>query len=75
MSTNPDQVMQTLSWFLAGRIEPQDVKEALVDSPELGPESTALVQELREELSGPDSSRAKLQPLVRETIEAIAHGD
>ena len=75
MSTSPDQVMQTLSWFLAGRAEPEDVKEALVDSPELGPESTALVRELREELSGPDSSRAHLQPLVRETIEALAHGD
>ena len=67
--------MQTLSWFLAGRAEPEDVKQALVDSPELGPESTALVQELREELSGPDSSREHLQPLVRETIEALAHGD
>jgi hypothetical protein len=75
MSTNPDQVMQMLSWFLVGRVAPEDVKEALVDSPELGPESTALVKELREELSGPDNSRAKLQPLVRETIEAIAHGD
>ena len=75
MSTSPDQVMQTLSWFLAGRAEPEDVEEALADSPELGPESAALVQELRDELSDPDHSRAKLQPLVRETIEAIAHGD
>jgi hypothetical protein len=75
MSTSPDQVMQTLSWFLAGRVEPDDVKEALDASSELGPESTALVQELREELSDPDHSRAKLQPLVRETIEALAHGD
>jgi hypothetical protein len=75
MSTSPDQVMQTLSWFLAGRAEPEDVKEALAASPELGPESTALVKELREELSGPDLSRAQLQPLVRETIEALAHGD
>jgi hypothetical protein len=75
MSTSPDQVMQTLSWFLAGRAEPEDVKEALADSSELGPESTALVHELREELSDPDLSRAQLQPLVRETIEALAHGD
>jgi hypothetical protein len=75
MSTSPDQVMQTLSWFLAGRAEPEDVKEALADSPELGPESTALVHELREELADPDLSRAQLQPLVRETIEALAHGD
>jgi hypothetical protein len=75
MSKSPDQVMQTLSWFLAGRAEPEDVTEALADSPELGPESTALVQELRDELSDPDLSRAQLQPLVRETIEALAHGD
>jgi hypothetical protein len=33
------------------------------------------VRELKQELSSPDRSRPKLQPLVRETIEAIAHGD
>jgi hypothetical protein len=75
MSTSPDEVVQTLSWFLAGRAEPEDVEEVLEQPAELGPESAALVRELRQELASPDRSLPKLQPLVRETIEAIAHGD
>jgi hypothetical protein len=75
MSTSPDQVVQTLSWFLAGRAELDQVEQVLAEPPELGPESSALVTELRGELNAPGVSRPKLQPLVRETIEAIAHGD
>jgi hypothetical protein len=75
MSTSPDQVVQTLSWFLAGRAEADQVEQVLAQPADLGPESSELVNELREELSAPDASRPKLQPLVRETIEAIAHGD
>lgn len=75
MSTSPDQVVQTLSWYLAGRAELEQVEQVLADPDELGPESTQLVQELREELRADDVSPPKLQPLVRETIEAIAHGD
>jgi hypothetical protein len=75
MSTSPDEVVQTLSRWLAGRAEVEQVEEVLADSDELGPMSTELVNELREELSAPDVSRPKLQPLVRETIEAIALGD
>jgi hypothetical protein len=75
MSTSPDQVVQTLSWFLAGRAELEQVEQVLAEPDDLGPESQELVRELRQELSSPDRSRPKLQPLVRETIEAIAHGD
>jgi hypothetical protein len=75
MSTSPDQVMNTLSWYLAGRAELEQVEEVLADPGDLGPESAQLVQELREELHADDVSEPKLQPLVRETIEAIAHGD
>jgi hypothetical protein len=75
MSTSPDQVVQTLSWFLAGRAELEHVEQVLEQPAELGPESSELVSELREELNAPGVSRPKLQPLVRETIEAIAHGD
>ena len=75
MSTSPDHVVNTLSWFLAGRADLGQVGEALDDPGDLGPESAELVQELRDELASPDASRPKLQPLVRETIEAIAHGD
>jgi hypothetical protein len=74
MSTSPDQVVQTLSWFLAGRVGAERVEAALADPSGLGPEAAALVQELRTELSRPGRSRSKLQPLVRETIEAIALG-
>jgi hypothetical protein len=72
MSTSPDQVVQTLSWWLAGRAELAQVERVLADPGELGPESAELVKELRKELSAPDVSPPKLQPLVRETIEAIA---
>jgi hypothetical protein len=75
MSTNPDQVVQTLSWFLAGRAELEQVEQVLVDPDDLGPESARLIRELRQELSKPDVAPPKLEPLVRETIEAIAHGD
>ena len=74
MSTSPD-VVQTLSHWLAGHVGVGDVRRALDDAGELGPESTALVAELRDELANGEPSRPKLQPLVRETIEAIALGD
>lgn len=73
MSTSPDLV-QTLSRWLAGHVDVDQVREALGHSGELGPESHQLVEELRDELARPDVSRPQLQPLVRETIEAIALG-
>jgi hypothetical protein len=72
MSTNPDQFLQTLSWFLAGRADISQLKEVLAETRGLGPESSELVEELRQEVASPDCTPAKLQPLVRETIEAIA---
>jgi hypothetical protein len=75
MSTNPDHLVRTLSSWLAGHVDRARVEQVLAESGELGPESSVLVEELRRELSNPDLSRSKLQPLVRETIEAIAHGD
>lgn len=75
MSTSPDDVVQTLSWWLAGRVGLEQVKEALADPEALGPVSAELVSELRQELVKPDLTPTTLQPLVRETIEAIAHGD
>lgn len=73
MSTRPDLV-QTLSHWLAGHIDLGRVREALDAHGEVGPESQELIDELRGEMARPDVSRPKLQPLVRETIEAIAHG-
>ena len=74
MSTSPDDVVHTLSWFLAGNAELEDVQQALADPGELGPVAAGLVNELRQELAAADVSPAQLQPLIRETIEAIALG-
>jgi hypothetical protein len=73
MSTSPDLV-QTLSRWLAGHGDLGQVREALAEPVEAGPESQELIEELRGELARPDVSRPQLQPLVRETIEAIALG-
>jgi len=75
MSTSPDEIVQILSWWLAGRADLADVERALVDVNELGPVSKELVDELRQKLVSPRLAPTTLQPLVRETIEAIAHGD
>jgi hypothetical protein len=74
MSTSPDLV-QTLSLWLAGHVDLSQVREALDEPGRLGPESQELITELRGELAKPQVSRPKLQPLVRETIEAIALGE
>ena len=73
MSTSPDLV-QTLSRWLAGHADLGHVREALAHPVEAGPESQELIEELRGELDRPDVSRPQLQPIVRETIEAIALG-
>ena len=73
MSTSPDLV-QTLSRWLAGHVDVGQVREALAEPVEAGPESQELIEELRGELARPDVSRPELQPLVRETIEAIVLG-
>jgi hypothetical protein len=74
MSTSPD-LIQMLSRWLAGHADLGQVQEALAHPGELGPESRELIAELRGELARPDVSRPQLQPLVRETIEAIALGE
>jgi hypothetical protein len=75
MSTSPDDVVQILSWWLAGRADLAEVERALTDANDLGPVSKELVDELRQKLISPRLAPTTLQPLVRETIEAIAHGD
>jgi hypothetical protein len=75
MSTSPDLLLNTLSRWLAGHVGTDALERALGEAVGLGPESAELANELQQELARPDCSRPKLQPLVRETIEAIAHGD
>jgi hypothetical protein len=73
MSTSRDlDLVQTLSRWLAGHVDAGQVQQALEDPGDLGPESQQLIDELRDELARGDVSRPKLQPLVRETIEAVA---
>jgi hypothetical protein len=74
MSTSPDLVL-TLSHWLAGHADLGEVRHALDEAGDLGPASQELVAELRGELERPDVSGSELQPLVRETIEAIALGE
>jgi hypothetical protein len=74
MSTSPDLV-HTLSRWLAGHGDLGSVRAALEAPGKLGPESQELIDELRGELARPNVSPPKLQPLVRETIEAIALGE
>jgi hypothetical protein len=74
MSTSPDLVL-TLSRWLAGHGDLGHLRKALDEPGELGPESRQLIDELRGELARPNVSRPRLQPLVRETIEAIALGE
>ena len=75
MSTSPDEIVQILSWWLAGRADLAEVERALTDANDLGPVSKELVDELRQKLVSPRLAPTTLQPIVRETIEAIAHGD
>jgi hypothetical protein len=72
MSTSPDLLVATLSRWLAGHADLAQVREVVAQPVELGPESAELVSELRDELESADVSPPRLQPLVRETIEAIA---
>ncbi len=74
MSTSPDLV-RTLSNWLAGHTDLPTVREALDAANGHGPESKKLIAELQGELARPDVSGPELQPLVRETIEAVALGD
>jgi hypothetical protein len=74
MSTSPDLV-QTLSHWLAGHADLAQVREALASPGAVGPESQQLIAQLRSELERPGVNAQQLQPLVRETIEAIALGE
>jgi hypothetical protein len=76
MSTSPeDQIVPLLSRWLARHLGNEQLRRALeeTDCSELSADQAALVDELRAELAdaGP-ADRGALEPLVRETIEAIA---
>jgi hypothetical protein len=76
MSTSPeDQIVALLSRWLARHLGNEELRRALeaTDRSELPADHAELVDELRAGLAtaGPND-RGALEPLVRETIEAIA---
>ena len=77
MSTNPDRIVNLLSNWLGGRLPTDELRRRLdeIGTADLSPGATEAVHELRQELAKPGVSPPKLEPLVRETIEAIALGD
>jgi hypothetical protein len=76
MSTSPeDHLVALLSRWLAWHLDNGQLRQALERVPELelAAEQAELVEELRTELAGAGpTDRGALEPLVRETIEALA---
>jgi hypothetical protein len=83
MSTNPraitkrpeDRVISLLSHWLARHLDTRELADRLVevDLNGLSPEEVGVVEELHAELAA-QPARAQLEPVVRETIEALALG-
>jgi hypothetical protein len=76
MSTNPeDRIVGLLSSWLARHLDNAQLRDELeaADRGELSGERAAAVDELLAELSEATATdRGRLEPLVRETIEALA---
>jgi hypothetical protein len=81
MSTNPeytrtdDQIVQTISRWLARHISDDELRGELedVDPRKLDPEQADAVVELRNELEA-GAERPGLEAVARETVEAVALG-
>jgi hypothetical protein len=70
-----DEVISLLSRWLARHVDTPELRKRLdaVGTGGLSPGQTEVVDELLDELR-PDVARARLEPVVRETIEALALG-
>ena len=75
MSTNPDDVVNVRSRWLARHVDEDEVLRAVdeLDPEELSEDQRAAVDDLREELRRPNG-RGELEMVVRETLEALALG-
>jgi hypothetical protein len=78
MSTNPeDRIVALLSRWLARHLDNVRLREEIeaVGRDGLNGEQAELLDELLAELAGtPPDGRSALEPLVRETLEALALG-
>jgi hypothetical protein len=83
MSTNPDiarraddRIVTLLSRWLARHVDDAGLESAVseIGTSELSPEQAEAVNELLAELERPTGTRADLEMLVRETLEALALG-
>ncbi len=70
-----DEAISLLSHWLARHLDNAQLRQRLdaFDAAELTPEQAEVLDEVRVELDA-DVSRARLEPVVRETIEALALG-
>ena len=75
MSTSPDDLVTTLSRWLARHVDDAELREqvAAVDAASLSSEQAHALAELREELDRADG-RSELERVARETLEALALG-
>lgn len=82
MSTSPDairrpedEIISLLSHWLARHLDAAQLRASLevVPTDELSPGQAEVVEEVLGEL-GDDVSRARLEPVVREAVEALALG-
>ena len=72
MSTNPDELVNLLSRWLARHVGDDELRAALADVEGLSDEQRAAVDDLRAELDSPHSG--ELERAVREALEALALG-
>ena len=77
MSTNPeDRLVTLLSHWLARHASDEELRRGVeeIGPDELPPTSAEGVSELLAELRDPDGHPGELEMIVRETLEALAHG-
>ena len=75
MGRPEDEIISLLSHWLARHLDTPELRRRLdeVDIAKLAPGDCEVLDELREDLDG-DPPRARLEPAVREAVEALALG-
>ena len=73
MSTSPDDLVTTLSRWLARHLDDDELRARVEEADEtaLSPDQAEALAELREELAD-GNGRGGLEMVVRETLEALA---
>lgn len=71
-----DRLVTVISHWLARHADDEELRGAIAEigTDDLEPEQAAAVDELTTELNRPDASRADLEMVARETLEAVALG-